>query len=258
MKYRNDVSYFSFNGKLEPINNFPVDVVRSSGFVYEVIKYINNDFLYFEEHINRMLNSFRIIGNSNVNTTTIESSALKLVEANDIKIGNLKIVVLFEGELQKNYLFFIPHRFPNPSQYNNGVSVNLQFAIREHPNAKIANWEIRDKANRIIDKTDIYETLLVNENNVITEGSRSNVFFVKDGLFYTAPSKCVLAGITRQKVIEQLKTQEIELIYKAVSTADLDKYDHCFITGTSPDVLPINRIESVAYEVNVGLLSMFN
>ena len=58
---------------------------------------------------------------------------------------------------------------------------------------------IRERPVRLISDNKLYEVLLVDRNGRITEGSRSNVFFVKGNKFYTGPSAMVLVGITRKK-----------------------------------------------------------
>ena len=255
MKYRHDVKYYSLNGKLNDIGDFPVSVVRSSGLIYEVIKFTDGKYLYFDEHLQRMQASLRIINQAEVSTVNIENDAYELAKANGIDIGNLKIVIKYHNSRSMVYLFFIPHRYPSASQYKEGVKVRLQYDVRANPNAKIANWEIRDKANRLIDNNEIYETLLVNDNGEITEGSRSNVFFVKEGTFYTASDNIVLSGITRQKLIERLNELDYLIRYEAVNIADLNQYSHCFISGTSPGILPVRMIDNIEFEVDEDLLS---
>ena len=51
----------------------------------------------------------------------------------------------------------------------------------------------------------LYEVLLVNRDGVITEGSRSNVFFIKSGEVYTPPTDAVLPGVTRTMIIRILE-----------------------------------------------------
>jgi len=258
MKYRHDVKYYSINGKLIEIGDFPVSVVRSSGLIYEVIKYSDGEYLYFDDHLQRMLASLRIANKTEVDLMNIETYAKDLALANCVNIGNLKIVINNKNTFSMVYLFFIPHRYPTAAQYKVGVKVRLQFDVRANPKAKIANWDIRDKANRLIDNNNIYETLLVNDGGDITEGSRSNVFFMKDNTFYTAPDNIVLSGITRQKLIDNLSNIGYIIKYEAVNIADLNRYTHCFITGTSPGVMPVSAIDDIDYNVNVDILNLIS
>ena len=84
--------------------------------------------------------------------------------------------------------------------------------------------------------------LLVDRNERITEGSRSNVFFVKGNRFYTAPDSMVLSGVTRKKVMECLADLEFTIVEEAVFTSEISTFDAVFLTGTSPKVLPVRSI----------------
>ena len=49
------------------------------------------------------------------------------------------------------------------------------------------------------------------KNNEITEGSRSNIFFLKDETLVTAPDNAVLNGITRKHILEICRENSIRL-----------------------------------------------
>lgn len=250
MKYRNDIKYFSLNGELKKISEFPVEVVKASGLVYEVIKVVNGDLCLIDEHINRMSNSLEISNHINICITELKQYSKELIVANELLNGNLKIVFKIIDNKANWFLFFIPHRYPSDEQYSKGVKLISQKAERPNPNAKIANWSIRGKANKIIDDNNIYETLLINSDNEVTEGSRSNVFFIKGNMFYTADIEYVLAGITRSTIIAFIKELGYEIVYKNIPFNEIKDYDACFISGTSPGVLQVNSIDGIPFEIN--------
>ena len=96
--------------------------------------------------------------------------------------------------------------------------------------------------------------LLVNRDGVITEGSRSNVFFVKNGEIYTSPTDAVLPGVTRTVIIRILEDAGIPLHYCAITQDMLTGFDAAFISGTSPKVLPVANIGDIAYDVDNPVL----
>jgi len=149
---------------------------------------------------------------------------------------------------ETNWVFrFIPHSYPTPEDYENGVPTDLLLVERKNPNAKVIQNEIREKSNQLIAGQNLFEVLLVDRNRMITEGSRSNVFFVKDQIFYTAPSSMILVGITRQKVMVCLKSLNYGIVEEAISVNQLSQFDSAFLTGTSPKVLPISTIGKLSY-----------
>ena len=231
------------------------DFLNSEHSVYEVIRVIGGVALFLDDHYFRLFKSAEIQGIS----LLLEFSEFKkkiadLVRLNAKPDGNIKCV--FEvASGNNNWIFtFIPHSYPTPENYKFGVSADLLFAERANPNAKVIQNTVREKANRMIEELKLYEVLLVDRDGYITEGSRSNVFFVKDEMFYTAPESKVLVGITRQKVIECLRQLNFELVEKSVSAAEISQFDAAFLTGTSPKVLPIRLIGKLGFNTQVSVL----
>ena len=108
------------------------------------------------------------------------------------------------------FIFFIPYLYPAPDMYRVGVEILSLNEVRNQPNAKITNLSLRTLADKIISDKNVYEVLLVNQEGFITEGSRSNIFFIKDKVVFTPPTSIVLPGITREKVLEICNNLGIE------------------------------------------------
>ena len=99
-----------------------------------------------------------------------------------------------------------------------------------------------------------YEALLVNNNNHITEGSRSNIFFLKGNILFTAPDNLILSGITRKYILEICRENGIKVELACIEPEDLPEYNSVFMTGTSPTLLPFNRIDNQYFNVSVPLI----
>lgn len=219
--------------------------------VYEVLRVVEGTALFLEDHYNRLLSSVKM-GDVNfyMNYSEFEQHLHELCKINDQTIGNVKFI-LSGDKMESRWSFsFIPHSYPSEADYREGVSTGLLYAERNNPNAKIIQHTVREKANQMMEAQKFYEVLLVDRNGLITEGSRSNVFFVKGDRFYTAPTAMVLAGVTRMKVLECLQELKFNVQEKAVSSAEIGQYDAVFLTGTSPKVLPVNRIDDQVFKVN--------
>jgi len=250
MKYCLDVKYYSENGTIKPIGSFPAYIAERSGLVYEVIKVSKSKPLFLLDHLNRLNNSLNIQSYEKIDIIIIEKNIQELINRNSIKHGNIKVVVAFSQMKPKVFLYAIPFRYPTQSQITEGVATMLQFDTREVPMAKVSNWKVRGNANSIIDSNNIYETILVNSSEEITEGSRSNIFFIKDEKLFTAIDKDVLLGITRSKVFEIARSLKIEIEFSKVNYNDIYKFDACFLTGTSPGVLQIKSIDKEIFQIN--------
>lgn len=88
------------------------------------------------------------------------------------------------------------------------------------------------------------EALLVRDGKMI-ESASSNLFFVKDGHFITAPTdRFILPGITRRLVLELASSLGIPVEERKVPVAELSSMDGIFITGTGSEVFPIDTVLS--------------
>lgn len=229
--------------------------IKSSQPVYEVIRIIDGTPLFLKEHFGRLNHSLQIQDwKPAMEFEEFVNQIHQLIKLNQKKNGNIRFEYFTSGDENSWVFSFIPHSYPTAKDYQNGVQTDLIFDERENPNAKVIQNEIRERSNKMITAHNLFEVLLVDRKGMITEGSRSNVFFVKDEIFYTAPSSMVLVGITRQKVIECLKILKFIFIEEAVSTNQLAQFDAAFLTGTSPKVLPIRSIGN--QEFNVQLMSV--
>jgi len=85
--------------------------------------------------------------------------------------------------------------------------------------------------------------VLVDEDEVVLEASRANVFAVRGGVLLTPPADGrILPGVTRMRVLELAGALGIETREKALSREDLLAADEVFLTGS---VRGIERVASL-------------
>jgi len=120
-------------------------------------------------------------------------------------------------------------------------------ALRNDPNIKQYHKDLVEKSNELIKETGAYEVLLINNKGFVTEGNKSNIFFVKNNEIYTAPDNMVLEGITRKKIIQIAKDLNIKIRFDAVQYNNINTFDSAFLTGTSPKVLKICCIDNINF-----------
>ena len=87
------------------------------------------------------------------------------------------------------------------------------------------------------------EALFV-RNGAVQEGTHSNVFIVSKGELITPPlCNYILAGITRQAVLEICDNLSIPCRSCTIFEDDLREADEVFIAGTTVDITPIVRLD---------------
>lgn len=231
--------------------------------IYEVIRLIEGVALFVEDHFDRLLSSARLSGiQMNMSLSEFCQAIEQLKIANKKDIGNIKFLLTTTNKVNHWSLSFIPHSYPQDKDYQQGVPTGLLYAERSNPEAKVIQRSVREKADQMIADKKLFEVLLVDRNGYITEGSRSNVFFVRKGGFYTAPATMVLSGVTRKKVLDCLKELNYPFIEQAVPDSEVCNYEAAFLTGTSPKVLPINVIDECNFKVDhpmmITLMDFYN
>lgn len=237
--------FFIRNSKILSGNHFEDREVLEGVSLYEVIRVIEGVPVFLDRHLARLNNSASIVNLKLwMNQEEIKEKLLQLISVNNTNEGNIKIVFNFNDE--NTFLtYFIAHHYPSEDQYKNGVSAVLCFIERNNPNAKVINKELRKATDEKMEKTGAYEAILVNKSGNITEGSRSNIFMVRGNKVLTAPLEDVLPGITRDIIIEICKMDGIEFAEERIAHERLKELDAIVLTGTSPKVLPINKIENL-------------
>jgi D-alanine transaminase len=86
------------------------------------------------------------------------------------------------------------------------------------------------------------ETIMIRDG-MVTEGSSTNVFVVKDGHIATPPlSPLILGGITRELVIEVAHAAGLTVEERGIQSEELSTADEIWITSSTKDVLPIVKL----------------
>jgi branched-chain amino acid aminotransferase len=255
---------FIFNNSVYEVGEFEKIYAPKGPLVYEVIRIQRSVPLFLEEHYKRLLNSGKLLGYEiDISFDEIKEILLRMVNLNNIKNCNIKIVIAARESTPKNsYSFFVESPYPEESLYLTGVETVIFRATRTNPNAKVIYKNMRDEINNLLKKKNCYEAILLNERDEITEGSRSNLFFIKSNILYTTPKKDVLLGITRGRILELCSKNNIDFIEQVIHLDDLNNFEAAFISGTSPKILPINRIDGNLYqctnELLIRLIDLYN
>lgn len=247
--YRN---FFICNGETRPTSAFDNAAFLGKGFsIYEVVRLIRGVPLFWEDHVQRLSNSARLTGIELwlwLSPARLHQSLERLQSLNQTDFGNVKL--LFNQTGDKNYFscYFLKHHYPTSEQYRHGIKTILHKAERRNPNAKTSNLALRSQSDTLKEKHNAYEVLLEDREGFVNEGSRSNVFVVSGENVFTPPLASVLPGITRSKVLEVCRKAGIRLLEKKLHRKDLAQAEALFISGTSPGVLPVARLNSWVFE----------
>lgn len=248
--------YFSQNGQLLELSraSIPLNNINYQyGFgVYETVK-VRNRFLYFiEQHLERLLKSAKII---NLNHPFIKDQMKEYVEAlikkNDIVSSNLKILLIGGETITDSLLIILPLSplFPDKKLYSHGATVSTVHYERFLPNAKTLNMLPSYLFYTEARRHNQYDTLFLDRDDNILEGTRTNFFAIQDMTLFTPVKEKILDGVTRQTVISVAKIKGFTIKEENIPYSLLNSFDGAFLTSTSSKIIPITEIDTFKFTI---------
>jgi len=140
-----------------------------------------------------------------------------------------------------------PH-YMEPEAQEKGISVKVSSFKRqvrnEVANAKINGNYVQSTValNEALEQG-FEETLLLDSEGFVAEGSGENFFMVKDNKLITPDLDACLDGITRRTIISLAKELEVDFEERKIQLEEALESDEAFFTGTAVEVMPINAID---------------
>lgn len=90
------------------------------------------------------------------------------------------------------------------------------------------------------------ESLLLDAEGYVMEGSGENIFIVREGVLYTPDLTSALDGITRKTVLSLADELGIKVAEKRITRDEVYIADEAFFTGTAAEVTPIREVDGRA------------
>ena len=87
------------------------------------------------------------------------------------------------------------------------------------------------------------DEIIFHKDGIINEGSRSNIFFVKEKTVYT-PSleQNILPGVTRAFIIKLLKENDISIFEESIPIDFINESDEIWLTSSTKEIQPVDYI----------------
>ena len=100
-----------------------------------------------------------------------------------------------------------------------------------------------------------FESLLVDREGRVLEGSRSNFYLIRGNVMYTAADDLVLGGVTRKSVLRAARQLGLETVMQAVGEDELLAGDTMFISSTSMAAMPVKKVDGHDVPCDIGLVA---
>jgi D-alanine transaminase len=224
--------------------------------VYEVVRCYNGHRFELERHLDRLQYGLRELRISDIDRQHLSDVSSELLRVNNIEQGEALIYLQVTRGAAKRTHYFPPadtpqtvfasaSRFRHPvGERENGVRVILV------PDTRWARCDIKSiallpnvLARQQAVENEAAEALFVRDGFVM-EGSHCNFCAVFDGAIITPPAtNYILAGITRQVVIELCKKMNITCHEQPIQLTNLNKADEIMIVGTTVEITPVTKVD---------------
>ncbi len=235
------------NGNLLPVGDPAARILLEPcdrTMYYEVIRLVDKVPLFWEEHYDRLCLSVRPPVEI---PRGLYADCLELVRANGIAAANLRLVLLENRAV----IHLTESAYPSPELFSRGVVTGILDWERENPNIKSIRSDYKAAvAARFAQSGPFgrcYELLLADRQGYLTEGSRSNLFFIQGSTVLSAGDDRILKGVTRRHVLEAIDQAGGQLKTGLLTLEDIRSggCDAAFLSSSPFDILPIRTIEDV-------------
>jgi branched-chain amino acid aminotransferase len=255
----------SINGKLVPaaeatVSVFDHGLLYGDG-VFEGMRVYGGRVFRLTEHVERLFESARAIAlKMPIDEAAVADATKATVAANHLAEGYVRLVVTRGA----GTLGLDPNRCSNPQViiiadnivmypaefYESGMAIITSSVIRNHPAALSPRIKSLNYLNNILAKIEglqagCVEALMLNHKGEIAECTGDNIFLVKNGVLLTPPLDAgILAGVTRQVVLELAVEADIATREVALTKHDVYIADEVFLTGSAAEVVPVVHVDS--------------
>lgn len=223
--------------------------------IYEYIRVYNNNVFTAREHFERLLRSAKEIGlELKYNVDELTELIQELLSTNSIVNGGVYIQVT-RGAAPRD------HAFPTPSVEANIMaftkSYDRPYKLLEEGINAITTEDIRwlrcdikslnllgnVLAKEYATKYNAQEAIQ-HRDDIVTEGSSSNVYAIKDGEIYTHPvNNYILNGITRMVIKSVAEDKGIPFNEEVFTLDFLKGADEIIVSSTSIEVMPVVKLD---------------
>lgn len=266
---RNESILIYVNGKIVPKSEAVVSVY-DSGFmlgdgVWEGLRLYNGHWAFLSEHIDRLFEAAKAIDldigldregvisalleTQNANAMTTDCHA-RLMVTRGVKVRPFQHPSLSQSG--PTFVIIVEHsqpKIPRP------LTLATVPHMRGLPMTQDPKLNSHSKLNCILaciaaEKAGADEALMLDVHGFVNTTNACNFFIVRKGEVWTSTGDYCMNGITRQKVIDVCKQNDIPVFERNYSLVDTYSADEAFLTGTFGAQTPVAAIDG--HQIGAG------
>ncbi|WP_169568989.1 D-amino acid aminotransferase [Sneathiella limimaris] len=262
---RNDNLKIYVNGDIVAKENAMISVY-DSGFmlgdgIWEGIRLYDGKWAFIEEHLDRLFGAAKAIDmDLQLDRSGFVDALNKTAAANNMTSNVHARLMVTRGIKDKPFqdprlstsgptiVIIMEHSKPASALMDQGIKLHTVPIVRGLPISQDPKLNSHSKLNCILagihaQKAGADEALMLDPHGFVNTTNGCNFFIVKKGEVWTSTGDYCMNGITRKKVIELCRENQIPVFERNYSLVDTYDADEAFLTGTFGAQTPVREID---------------
>lgn len=240
--------------------------VYDSGFMlgdgmWEGMRLYNGQWAFFDEHMDRLFDSCKAVSLAiGLDREGIADALRRTAEANGMTTDVHCRLMITRGVKVKPFqhpslsrtgptiVIIMEHSKPVNRLKSRGIRLASVPQVRGLPHSQDAKFNSHSKLNCVIaclqaEAAGADEALMLDPHGFVNTTNACNFFIVRKGQVWTSTGDYCMNGVTRQKVIDLCRENDIPVFEKNYSLYEAYGADEAFLTGTFGAQTPIYDID---------------
>nr|WP_325248075.1 aminotransferase class IV [Amylibacter sp.] len=240
--------------------------VYDSGFMlgdgmWEGMRLYDGVWSFFDEHMDRFFGSCKAVSlDVGMDRAGILDALTRTAAANNMTTDVHCRLMLTRGVKVKPFqhpslsrsgptlVIIMEHSKPVDSLHASGIRLATVPQVRGLPMSQDAKYNSHSKLNCVIaclqaEQAGADEGLMLDPHGFVNTTNACNFFIVRNGAVWTSTGDYCMNGVTRQKVIDLCRANDIPVYERNYSLYEAYSADEAFLTGTFGAQTPVAEID---------------
>lgn len=241
--------------------------VYDSGFMlgdgmWEGMRLHNGKWAFFEEHMDRLFDSCKAVSlDIGMDRRGVAEALAATAAANGMTHDVHCRLMVTRGIKAKPFqhpslsrsgptvVIIMEHSRPAAALVRKGIRLASVPQVRGLPHSQDAKFNSHSKLNCVIaclqaEAAGADEALMLDPNGFVNTTNACNFFIVRKGEVWTSTGDYCMNGVTRAKIIELCRRNDLPVFEKNYSLYEAYSADEAFLTGSFGGLTPVSFIDN--------------
>ena len=240
--------------------------VYDSGFLlgdgmWEGMRLYEGRWAFFEDHMDRLYESCKAVSlDIGMSRKEMADALQRLTDANGMTTDVHCRLMVTRGTKVKPFqhpslsqsgptvVIIMEHSKPIEALHKTGIRLATVPQVRGLPMSQDAKYNSHSKLNCVIaclqaEQAGADEGLMLDPHGFVNTTNACNFFIVRKGEVWTSTGDYCMNGVTRQKIVDLCRANDIPVFERNYSLFDTYGADEAFLTGTFGAQTPVAEID---------------